>query len=189
VVGNRVVYLEAVAGLVGRIVAVDVTTGKPAWQGPAGRFSGWPGICRDSPTAVCASGELQGGATAGVLRFDAATGRVLPSPQVGTSARELAANLFDIGERQPEELVATQGSTVVWQRPLRRIFTLPGASTDYGWNFDRIPGLGMYVGSVGTPPLLQTDTRYTADLSKVMTAGFRMRDGSEVWRNNGSQYL
>jgi hypothetical protein len=189
VVGNRVVYLEAAGGALATIVAADATTGKPAWHGPSGAFSGWPRVCPDNPTALCASGQLLTGSTAGALRFDAATGGVLASPQVGQGARELGVNLFDIGQRQPEIIAATAGSTAAWQQPLHRIFTLRGSSTDYGWNFDRIPRVGMYVGSVGGPPLKQSKTRYAVDLSRAMTAGFRMRDGSVVWRDPGSQYL
>jgi outer membrane protein assembly factor BamB len=188
VVGNHVVYLKAADGAV-EIAAADAATGAEVWHTAPGEFSGWPQVCPDDASAVCASGVVQGGAGGGALRVDAATGRILASPQVGPDARELAPDLFDVGQRNPEVMVATSGATLSWQQPLQRIFTFPGATTDYGWNFDRVARIGMYVGSVGAPPLTQTSARYSMDLGKAMTAGFRMKDGTPVWRDAGSQYV
>jgi hypothetical protein len=189
VVGNRVVYLQAVNGNIATVAAADSATGASVWQSPPGLFSDWPTVCPDEATAICVSGQLQDGSAAGVLRFDAATGRSVASAQVGEQAREIAPNLFDVGQRNPELLVATSRSDVAWQRPLHAIFSLPGASTDYGWILDRIPRLGLYIGSISGPPLAQTSTRYAVDLSKAMTAGFRMDNGAVAWRDKGSEYL
>lgn len=189
VIGDRIVYPESLSGNVASLTAVNATTGAVAWHSPPGVFSGWPEICADDASAVCISGQVQNNPDAGILRFNASTGQALPSPQLGPAARELAQNLFDVGERHPESIVATNGDAGIWREPLQRIFTQRGSSTDYGWNFDRFPHLGLYIGSVGTPPFVQTKTRYADELSNSMTAAFRMSDGAPMWRDAGSQYI
>ena len=189
VIGDRVVYPAALGGQVASLTAADAATGAVAWHSQPGVFSGWPSVCADDAGAVCVSGQVQNDPNAGFLRFDASTGQALPSPQLGPATRELAQNLFDVGQRHPESIVAANGSDAAWRQPLQRIFTLRGSSTDYGWNFDRFPHLGLYVGSVGTPPFVLTKTRYADELSKAMTAAFRMSDGAPIWRDTGSQYL
>ena len=122
------------------------------------------------------------------LRFDPLSGRnsVGPvlSPHVG--GREVGPGLYDPGGRKPERLVATRGSRVAWRRPLAAIFPLPGASTDWGWNFDRVSRAGLFVGSPGWAPTRLSRTRATLDLARSMTAGFRIRDGAVVWRSRGN---
>jgi hypothetical protein len=69
--------------------------------------------------------------------------------------------------------------------PLSAIFTLPGASTDWGWNFGRFEQLDLFVGSPGWVPK-QGGGRYTTDLSRSMVVGFRTLDGEVVWRSRGT---
>jgi hypothetical protein len=92
--------------------------------------------------------------------------------------------------RDPDLLVAINrnGSAVTWREPLAKVFTLPGASTDWGWNFDRLERAGQFVGSPGWPPVRRTPGSMVFDLSQTMTAGFRIRDGAAVWRDRGSNY-
>src|SRR5579884_3212794 len=111
VAGNRVIYLAEAGGQSAAVVAADANTGQPAWQSAPGLFSDWPTVCPDDPSAVCTSGQLPGSA-AGVLRFDVATGRRLPSPPLGSGARALTTDLFDVGQRHPEIVVGTNGSAV-----------------------------------------------------------------------------
>ena len=190
VVGGRVVFLQGVAGGATEIVAADAMTGHVSWRSKPGAFSGWPVVCPGDPTAICASGVLQSGPGSGVVRLDVASGRDLPSPQLGApQARELAPDLFDAGQRNPEFIVATTATALSWKQPLHHIFTFPGASTDYGWNFDRDARAGVFVGSVGGPPLVETRSRYVSDLSQGATAAFRITDGRVLWRDPGTLYL
>jgi outer membrane protein assembly factor BamB len=186
--GLAVFYLGRAAGFVGaaQLVARDVASGSVIWRTPAGSFGSWPEICPDQSTAVCVTGSVPG-VGSGELRFDAATGRPFSPVKIGASGfsgRELGPDLFDPGSRKPEVLLATNGPRVAWRRPLSEIFTLPRASSDGGWNFDRLTRLGLYVGSVGTTPKI-TGTRGTVDLAHAMTAGFSVRDGQVRWRSNG----
>ena len=73
--------------------------------------------------------------------------------------------------------------------PLASVFDLPGASTDWGWNIDRVTRLGLFVGSVGAKPLVFTQSRIVVDLSRAMIAGFRISDGALVWRDPGVTYM
>jgi len=104
-------------------------------------------------------------------------------------ARQLGPNIFDPGTRSPEQIVATNGATVAWRRPLANMFPSPGYSTDTGWDFDRIPAVGLFVGSVGGPSVSATANQSVDDLSRAATAGFRMSDGTTIWRNPGTQYV
>src|SRR5439155_15437899 len=78
------------------------------------------------------------------------------------------------------------GPRIAWRRPLAAIFPLAGASTDWGWNFERVSRPRLFVGTPGWPPIRRTPARLTFDLSRSMTAGFRIRDGAVVWRTWGS---
>jgi hypothetical protein len=125
-----------------------------------------------------------------LLQFDTRTGRVVASVAVGNAGgRPVAEGLYDAGTRNPELLVATRGSTVRWRRPLASIFALGDPSTDWGWNFGRIDALNLFVGSPGWGPLERTKRRVVWDLAREMTAGFRISDGSVVWRVSGARYM
>lgn len=69
------------------------------------------------------------------------------------------------------------------------MFPSPRASTDYGFNFDRIPTAGLFVGSVGVKPASAIPkVSAVSDLSQYMTAGFRISNGTVAWRDPGTEY-
>jgi outer membrane protein assembly factor BamB len=187
-----VIYLRQ-AGVPGaQLVGADPATGRVVWQSQVGYFTSWPYPCTADPAAICASGYLPSEVFgASYLRFDARDGAVLPSAAISASgtARMVGDGLFDPGARQPEEILAVKGASIAWSRTLASVFTFAGASTDWGWNFDRIPHTGLYVGSVGGRPLTLTRSRVVLNLARTMTAGFRVSDGSVVWRMNGAEYV
>jgi hypothetical protein len=78
---------------------------------------------------------------------------------------------------------------VVWRVALSKVFPETGFSTDNGWNFDRVPADGLFVGSVFGAPVSTTASQDVVDLSKTATAGFRIANGAEVWRDAGSTYI
>ena len=187
--GTRLFYLAQTAGGTA-LAALDANSGRQVWASQAGSFTSWPELCPGDPADVCSTGSITGnGAT--LLRFAASSGRPLTSPQISpsASARELAPGLFDAGARSPETLVAASGPTVGWAGPLARMYSMAGESTDNGWNLDRINQIGLFVGSVGGPAASQTANKAVLDLSKTMTAGFRISNGSVVWTDNGTTYL
>jgi outer membrane protein assembly factor BamB len=190
VVGDVVIYPATVGGRVARLVGADARTGRVIWQGPRAFFTAWPSVCPGMTTAVCLTGVTAAQPNAvDLLSYDAATGRPLatvPFSAPGALGRNLGPGLFDPGGRQPEMILAASGSGIAWSKPLAQIFTLPGASSDWGWQFDRPDNLGLFVGSVGSRPIVLTSKRYVTDLSRAMTVGFRIRDGSVVWRTAGS---
>jgi outer membrane protein assembly factor BamB len=141
---------------------------------------------------VCLTGVVAGRATRGTeLRFDAGTGTPLPSLVFSSTpvGRSVGVGLFDPGLRKPEYLVAAEGAHVSWREPLAKIFTLPGASTDWGWYFERVERDGIFVGSPGWAPIARSGATGFDDLARTMTAGFRIRDGRVVWRNRGTTYI
>lgn len=193
VFGDTVTFLEpAGPDPTAKMVGVDGRSGTVKWTAePAGQYFDWPLPCVDDPTAVCTTGGVTGTKSSRLVRFRAADGKPLPAPLISTTdvARQLGPDIFDPGTRSPEQLVAVNGATVAWRRPLASVFPLPGSSSDTGWDFDRVPALGLFVGSVGGPPVTATAGRIVSDLSKVATAGFRISDGTTIWRNPGSQYV
>jgi len=185
---GTVFYLQTSPGAFGtaRVVARAATSGKLVWQSPAGRFVTWPEICPDEPTAVCVDGALPSFGW-GELRFSAANGGAMGLVTIGTASnpgRELGQGLFDPGTRSPETILATARGRVAWRLPLSRIFTLPHASSDGGWNFDRYEGQRLFVGSVGTEPTI-VGGKATVHLDATMTAGFRIDTGQVAWRTAG----
>jgi len=189
VAGGRVIYLRSAGSGLVEVVATDAKTGGGVWHSEAGAFSSWPAPCPGEAGAVCVTGTLS--RDQGLLRFDAQTGKFLGSIKIAVSSagRDLASGLFDSGTRNPEMLVATSASGLAWRRPLARVFPLPRVSTDWGWNFDRAGKLGLFVGAVSSAPVVNTQTRITFDVSRSMTAGFRIKDGAVVWRSRGTQYV
>ena len=186
--GSRVIALLSLLAKTGVavIAAVDARTGTVIWTSAPGLFSATPSPCPGEPKVVCATGTLLGGQSTGGLRFDLATGRSLAPVAVdGQGVRDVGEGLLDPGLRKPDYLVAVRGSAISWKVPLARIFGA-GSSTDTGWNFDRFEQKGLFVGSVGYTPLKRTRTYAIVDLSREMTAGFRITDGSVVWRNRGA---
>jgi outer membrane protein assembly factor BamB len=189
--GNRVVFLRDVGRGSAALYAVDARDGSRAWVGPPGIFADWVSTCADDATAVCTTGfQLGQPEQSRELRFAAPTGKALPSPDfpAGSSPRSIAPALYDLGTRKPEMFAAVNASKVSWQQPLASVFTIPGASTDNGWNFDRVPKVGLFVGSVMGAPISSTATSAVFDVSKTMTAGIRISDGTATWRDSGTQY-
>lgn len=189
IAGGSVVLVAPDLHGLAQLVAVDGRTGSQLWSAGPGVFADTASVCVDDPTAVCVSGALASGIVeAGALRFDLATGRRRATVHVpGPGPRQLGPGLYDAGARHPERLVATRGAKVRWSRPLARIFPLLGASSDYGWNFERLDRAGLFVGSVGTKPTTRGG-RDTFDLARSATAGFRIADGKVLWRAPG-RYL
>jgi outer membrane protein assembly factor BamB len=185
VVGGVVVYLGSGAGPAASLSAVDARSGRLLWRTRTAAFTSWPSLCPDAPDVVCITG------VGALLRFAAQTGEFLQAVQFAkTSAgREIGPGLFDPGERRPEWMEGVQTSTLVWRAKLSSVFTLPGASTDWGWNFDRYERLGLFVGSPGWGPTKRVGKEVTLDLSHSMTAGFRTATGATLWRDVGSMYV
>ncbi len=189
-VGGVVVFFRSVgADQTAELVGVDARDGLTTWSSDSFEFTGWPAPCPDDPAVICVGGTI--GPQTQVMRFAAATGKPLKSPVVATETvgRDLGPNLFDSGARDPDELVAVSRGSVAWKQPLASVFNEPGLSSDNGWNFDRVPTAGLFVGSVGGPALSQTNTSAVIDLGRSMTAGFRIADGAAVWREPGTQYV
>ncbi len=193
VFGDHVVALKRIdpASQTAQLVSVAAASGTIAWAAPPALFTGWPIPCVDEPADVCVTSTSAAGNGTTLLRYVAATGRPL-APVVVSSAqagRDLAPDLFDPGDRSPEVLLATSGGSVSWHRPLSGAFPRAGYSTDNGWNFDRVPAVGLFVGSVQGPPVSSSAGQGAFDLSRTASAGVRISDGSVVWRDQGSQYL
>ena len=168
------------------VSAVEAHSGKIVWSSPPGTFGTSPSRCPDERTVVCAAGSLENGHEAGRLRFDLATGKGLASVAVdGPGIREIGDDLFDSGSRNPDYLIAIDGARTAWRVPLAGIFGA-GSSSDYGWNFDRLVKPRLFIGSVGFTPLKVTKTFEVVDLAKQVNAGFRISDGSLVWRDRGA---
>lgn len=169
-----------------RLVARDAASGNVVWQSAVGSFETWPEICPDQTNAVCVNGKI-GSVGWGQLRFSASTGQVMSVIQMGTEAypgRELTPDLFDPGSRGPEQLLGVSRGKLNWRHNLSAIFTLPHASTDGGWDFDRYGRLDLFAGSVGQRPRIKHG-KYFVRLSPRMTAGFSTATGKVKWRTPG----
>lgn len=173
-----------------QLVAASSQTGAQVSASPPALFSNWPELCPGDVQVICLTGTTSGQETS-LFRFDDRGGTPLASPVISTSSsgRELSPGLFDPGVRNPEQLVAASGAAVGWSKRLSSIYSSAGLSTDGGWNIDRINRLGMFVGSVAGGPVSQTATKVVFDLSRTMTAGFRVGDGSVVWQDPHTSYM
>ena len=161
------------------------------WHSEPGDFTAWPYPCPEDVTDVCVTGTMPSQPRHALLRFSGSSGASLASAVISTSGngRVIGEGLFDPGVRNPEVMVAADSASVSWTQPLADIFTLPGASTDWGWNIDRVNRVGLFVGSVGAKPAVFTSTRVVDDLSRAMTVGFRLSNGTVAWRDPGTQYV
>jgi hypothetical protein len=193
--GDEVVYLRAAAGAprgVAEVAAVAARSGRLLWQSGRGYFSAWPIFCPDEPAVICTTGRaVVGSSQQGVeFRFDLRTGRQLGMLVLSADkhARLVGAGLFDLAVRNPDVLAAANGATIAWQQRLQTIFPLPNGSTDWGWNFDRVERIGLFVGSPGRPPIVATSQITVYSLGRAMTAGFGISDGASAWLNAGSTY-
>jgi hypothetical protein len=189
--GSTVVFLRPVNNSTGtaQVVGVAAATGRPRWHSPTGRFEDWPYLCPDNPGDICTTGSPGDAQQARALRYRASDGAPAGAAVISQilEGRSVGSDLYQLPGR-PETLTAVAGGSVAWTRPLASVFTSPGLSTDYGWDFDRVPAAGLFVGSVGGPPLRSTATSATISLSAPMTAGFRISDGAAVWREAGTLY-
>jgi putative pyrroloquinoline-quinone binding quinoprotein len=187
---GTVFYLQGFGspgGGLARVVARDAASGNVVWQSAVGTFDTWPEICADQTDAVCVNGRLGGGVGFGQLRFSTATGKVVAVVKMGTPAfpgRELTPDLFDPGQRDPEQLLAVRKGNLAWRHRLSAIFTLPHATSDGGWDFDRLGRLDLFVGSVFTRPKLKGN-KSIFHLNPSMTAGFSTATGRVKWRAPG----
>ena len=192
VVGGNVVLFRAKDGL-HELVAVDAGTGVERWASPPATFTTWPQACDDDRSIVCAFGRT--GTAPGPerpLRFAGDSGAPQPSPLIWettyVTGRELAPGLFETGTRSPETLVATKGAVKLWSRPLSEVFPGGGVSSEHGSDIDRMPGLGLFVGSISGAPLEHNVTETKIDLASSMTVGFGIEDGRPVWSEPGTRY-
>lgn len=192
VVGSTVTFLTPVDNSTGaaELVGVDASTGQQLWHSSTGMFEDWPIPCPDDPSDVCTTGSLGQAQETQALRFRAGDGALAGAAVISTSTggRSLGPDLYDPGVRNPDELLAVSGNAVAWERTLASVFPMQGASSDNGWNFDLVPADKLFVGSVEGPPITSSGTSVTIDLSKTMTAGFRVSDGAAVWRDSGTIY-
>ena len=161
VAGNAVIYIAKV-GTTSALAAVDAATGRPIWRSVTADFTSWPSLCPGNPGQVCVTAE---GAAA---RFSVRTGAVVGVVNITHSGggREIGEGLYDPELRHPEYMEGSKNEAISWQEKLSAVFTLPGASTDYGWNFDRYNRLGLFVGGPGWAPTKKVGKAVTFDLSQ-----------------------
>ena len=179
-VGDDVVFLARATGVSARLAAADVRTGAVVWQSAPARFTTWPGLCPDDASALCVSSE------SAERRFDAATGRPLPSARLAVGpVREVGAGLLDPGARDPDHLIAMRGGSIAWDRRADRIFGRSVTSDD-GWVFGRYADIGLYVGWLGPAPSAGRGRKLVTRLADNRTVGFRIADGSVAWRARGA---
>jgi PQQ-like domain len=195
VAGSTVAFLRPVGNrthspMDSKLVGVDAANGRQLWHTRTGLFEDWPSQCADDPRDICTVGSIGLAQQTRALRFRASDGAQARAVLVSQSpgGRSLGPDLFDPGTRNPEMLLAVSGASVAWTRTLASVFPAPGLSTDNGWDFDRAPAAGLFVGSVEGAPVSSTGSSATIDLSRVMTAGFRISDGTAVWRAGGTMY-
>ncbi|HET6187827.1 MAG TPA: PQQ-binding-like beta-propeller repeat protein [Trebonia sp.] len=192
VAGSTVAFLSPVDNKIGssQLVGVDAATGRRLWHTPTGAFEDWPAPCSDAPSDICTTGSFNAD-QALALRFRASDGAQVGAAVLAYTAggREVGPDLYDPAARDPEVMEAVSGSSVAWIRPLASVFSSKGESTDWGWNFDRVPAAGLFVGSVGGPPVSYTATSATVSIARAMTAGFRISDGSVAWQDPGTEYM
>jgi outer membrane protein assembly factor BamB len=194
VAGSIVTFLRPVDNHTGsaQVVGVDAATGRQVWRSPTGMFTDWPASCPGDPGDICTTGSYAGVQQLTVRQIQGSDGGPLEAiviPQ-STGGRTLGDDLFDPGTRDPEQLVSVNvdDGSVAWTRPLASVFPAPGTSTTYGWDFDRVPAAGLFVGWAGPKPVSLTTTSVVFRLSQNMTAGFRISDGTVAWRSAGTQY-
>ena len=193
--GGEVVYLGAAAGAprgVAVVAAVDARSGRLLWRSGRGLFSADPIFCPDEPTVICTTGRAFVGSTQqGVeFRFNVRTGRELGMVVLASDkhVRLIGFGLFDLGLASPPMLGAASGAKLAWQQKLQTVFPLPGGSTEWGWDFDRVERVGLFVGGPGWPPIVATSQITVFSLERAMTAGFAISDGASAWSNAASTY-
>ncbi len=170
-------------------MGVDAVTGRRLWHTRTGAFEDWPVPCPDAARDICTSGSLGSAQETLALRFRASDGTRVGAVAVAQSAggREIGPDLYDPGVRDPEAMAAVSGDSLSWVKPLASVFSQED-STNYGWNFQRVPTVGLFVGSVGGPPVSVTATKAIFNIARGGTAGFRISDGSAAWQDPGTWF-
>jgi hypothetical protein len=190
VAGSTVVFMSPVNNSTrsSELVGVDAVTGRRLWHTPAGAFQDWPAPCPDAARDICTTGSLGSDQETLALRFRASDGAQAGAVAISDmgGGREIGPDLYDPGVRAPEAMVAVSGDAVAWDNPLASVF--PQESTDWGWNFIRVPAAGLFVGSVGATPLSITATKAVLNIAGGATAGFRISDGSAAWQDPGTWF-
>jgi PQQ-like domain len=192
VVGSTVAIFSPVDNTTrtSQLVGIDAANGRPLWHTPTGSFEDWPAPCPDAPSDICTSGSLGDATQTLALRYRASDGTAVGAVLISqsTGGRMIGPDLYDPAVRDPEAMVAVNGSSVTWTEPLSTVFSLQGDSTNWGWDIDRVPAAGLYVGSVGGAPVKFTATTGVTSPARSMTAGFRISDGSVAWQDPGTSY-
>jgi outer membrane protein assembly factor BamB len=191
VAGSTVAFLSPIDNSTGssELVGVDAATGRRLWHTPTGAFEDWPAPCPDVARDICTTGSIGSAQGTTALRFHASDGTPAGAVTIAQSGggRMIGPDLYDPGVRSPEAMVAVSGDSVNWDKPLASMFSQED-STDYGWSFIRVPAAGLFVGSVGGPPVSVTATTGIISLARGATAGFRISDGSVAWQDPGSWF-
>jgi outer membrane protein assembly factor BamB len=169
VAGRFVLYVSS--GQQISVLGLNAHTGATVWSDAATPSIMAPGIV---PELAVVGGVVVylhplGGQTADLVGADAATGRTIWHSGAG--------RFTDWPQVCPGSAVdvCVTGS-------------LPGIDTGLASNLDRVGRTGLFVGSVGFAPVSVGPAQARFDLSRSMTVGFRIADGSVVWRDSGSSY-
>jgi hypothetical protein len=93
--------------------------------------------------------------------------------------------LIDLGDRPENTLALLREARVWWRTPVSAAFP-PGFSTDNGWSWELYRAAHLFVGSVSGPDV-HDGARLVDDLGRTSAmAALSERDGSVVWRDDGS---
>ena len=194
-VDGEVIILRPVFGQRARLVAIDARTGRKRWASNPGYFTDWPERCLGEPSYVCDVGTYAAisDESVSVMRFRVRDGHRSRGALLSTGSslgapRAVGPGLFDTGQREPEVLESASPTRRLWLRPLADIFGVPDASTDNGWDIDRVTRAGLFVGSVLAAPSVSSTSGYQFDFAAQETVGFSIVKGSVAWTDKGSLY-
>lgn len=168
------------------MVLADAATGTDIAKTDRALFASGPYRCDSSPD-VCAIVSNDPSPARATLRLEAATGRSRfdrdPLPH---GARQIGGGgLIDLGDRPGNTLALLREGRVWWRTPVSAAFP-PGFSTDNGWSWELYREARVFVGSVFGPSV-HDGTQFVQDLGRTSaTAALSERDGSVVWRDEGS---
>jgi outer membrane protein assembly factor BamB len=165
------------------LVLADAATGADVAKSDEEVFASGPHPC-GSGQDVCAVAATPQHA---MLRLEAATGRsLIDGDPLPPGARNVGdGGLIDLGDRPGDTLALLREGRVWWRTQVGAAFP-PGFSTDNGWSWQLYREAHLYVGSVEGPSV-RDGTRVVNDLGRTSaTAALSERDGSVVWRDDGS---
>lgn len=193
VAGSELLYLSPAGqrNNAAELTAMEAGSGRVLWHGAPEYFRSWPAFCPGQPQVLCLSGTPRSDLQDGVeFRFDLKTGELRGTVDLSDPlVRLVSAGLFDLRAAKPEALAVAADTRLAWREPVATIFNRPGASMYWGWDFDRVDRGGLFVGSPGWAPTQESGLDTTFYLPNAMTAGFRISDGSVVWRDFGTSYV